>query len=54
MSEAFRVLKPGGKIGFTVWGNRANCAALWFIKECAHKAGLYPEGVTGNFLTSSE
>ena len=40
LSEAYRVLKPGGKIGITVWGKKENCAALWFLKELAFETGL--------------
>lgn len=28
MAEAYRILKPGGKLGFTVWGSKNNSKAL--------------------------
>lgn len=49
------MLKPGGKIGITTWGNKDNCAALWFLKEVAFKVGLCDVGMAGGrFLKSAE
>ncbi|CAK92818.1 unnamed protein product (macronuclear) [Paramecium tetraurelia] len=52
MSEAFRVLKPGGKVGITVWGKKENCSALWFLKELAFETGLAPAGMQGGRFVS--
>lgn len=55
MSEAFRVLKPGGKFGITVWGRKEKCAAVWFLKELAFETGLSPVGMKGGrFLSNPE
>uniref|UniRef100_A0A7S3NL54 Methyltransferase type 11 domain-containing protein n=1 Tax=Euplotes crassus TaxID=5936 RepID=A0A7S3NL54_EUPCR len=35
--EAYRVLKPESKAGFTVWGNRSRCRCFTFLEESLKK-----------------
>lgn len=44
MAEAFRVLKPGGRAVFAVWGERANCgwAEIFPIVDARVKSSVCP------------
>ena len=40
LSEAYRVLKSGGRAGFTVWGRRENCQTFALFDDVLEDMGL--------------
>lgn len=40
LSEAYRVLQPGGKVGFTVWGRKENSRFFTIIPQVLGKYGI--------------
>lgn len=49
LTEAKRVLKPGGKLAAMIWGNREDCEAASFLKAAGSLMPPPPPGAPGPF-----
>ena len=49
LSEAKRVLKPGGKLVAMIWGNKEDCEAATYLKAVGSLLPLPPPGAPGPF-----
>jgi SAM-dependent methyltransferase len=49
LTEAMRVLKPGGKLVAMIWGNREDCEAASFLKASGALMPPPPPGAAGPF-----
>jgi SAM-dependent methyltransferase len=49
LTEAKRVLKPGGKLTAMIWGNREDCEAAAFLKAAGSLIPPPPPGAPGPF-----
>lgn len=52
LTEAFRVLKPGGKIVVMIWGNKEDCEAATYLKALGSLLPPPPPGAPGPFALS--
>jgi ubiquinone/menaquinone biosynthesis C-methylase UbiE len=52
LSEAKRVLKPGGKLVAMVWGNKEDCEAATYLKAVGSLLPPPPPGAPGPFALS--
>lgn len=51
IKESYRVLKPKGKAGFTIWGRKDKCPLYFLLYKALQKIILFKES-SGNLLTN--
>ena len=54
LQEAYRVLKPAGKLGMVIWGKAQDCEAAVYLKALGSLLPPPPPGTPGPFALSDE
>jgi SAM-dependent methyltransferase len=54
LEEAYRVLKPDGKLGVAIWGKAAECQAAVYLKALGALMPPPPPGTPGPFALSED
>lgn len=54
LKEAYRVLKPAGKLGIVIWGKAQNCQAAVYLKALGSLMPPPPPGTPGPFALSED
>lgn len=54
LAEAYRVLKPGGKLAAMIWGDKQDCEAATYLKAVGSLLPPPPPGAPGPFALSED
>jgi SAM-dependent methyltransferase len=54
LTEAYRVLKPGGKLAAMIWGDKQDCEAATYLKAVGSLLPPPPPGAPGPFALSED
>ena len=54
LNEIYRVLKPGGRMGVSVWGRPEDSFAITIFNQAYEKIGFEPPNVRSNFHLGTE